>query len=169
MQNKSDRDARVFFVDTRFQQMARRPGGIPRTQALENAQSKIAENTPEFEAWLDRELQALADLISQLHGRAAQPGWSEAICDHCRQLRDVGATMGYQLLTFVANNLCEILEGAAADDKANIESIICHVDAIFLARQKQYRNLRPDQLPELTKGLRLVAETISAQSDGSAR
>jgi hypothetical protein len=168
MQNKSDCDARIFFVDTRFQRMARRPGGVPRTQALENAQSKIADSTPEFEAWLDRELQALADLMAKVHGRAAEAGWSEAICGHCRQLRDVGTTMGYELLTFVANNLCAILEAAVADDEGNIETIICHIDAMLLARQKQYRHLRPEQVPELSKGLRLVAETVNPGSGDSA-
>jgi hypothetical protein len=165
---ESSSQVRFFFVDTRFQRMARRPGGIPRTQALENAQSKIEGMTPEFEAWLDRELQELADLIAKVHSRAAAPGWSEVICDHCRQLRDVGTTMGYELLTFVANNLCEILEGAAADDATKMESIICHIDAMVLARHDQYRNLRPDQLPELTKGLQLVAATVNAHSDDSA-
>src|SRR5262249_36697686 len=133
-----------------------------------NAQNKIDASTGEFETWLDRELKELADLIAKVHGCAAKPGWSEDICGHCRQLRDVGTTMGYELLTFVANNLCELLEEAIPDDETNLESIICHVDALLLARQKQYRNLRPDQLPELTKGLKLVAKTASAHSDNSA-
>jgi len=34
-------EARLFFVDTRFQKMARRPGGVPRDRAIEQAQKYI--------------------------------------------------------------------------------------------------------------------------------
>ena len=63
MSKEPNREAQTFFVDTRFQQMARRPGGVPREQALENAQSNIEERKPEFEAWLDAELQNLAEAV----------------------------------------------------------------------------------------------------------
>jgi hypothetical protein len=36
----------------------------------------------------------------------------------------------------------------------------------LLIRQEQYRNLRPDQLPTLVKGLQLVAETVSVVPSG---
>jgi hypothetical protein len=161
MSKDSKREARTFFVDTRFQRMARRPGGVPRAQALENAQARIEENKPELEAFLDRELQELVTLIRNVQAGAAEPQWPEAVCFHSRQLRDIGTTIGFQLLTFVADNLCEILEGANSGIECNMESITCHVDALLLARQKRYRNMRPEQLPELTKGLRLVVESAS--------
>jgi hypothetical protein len=30
MSNESNREARTFFVESRFQKLARRPGGVPR-------------------------------------------------------------------------------------------------------------------------------------------
>ena len=41
MADKRTDDANSFLVDTHFQKMARRSGGIPREQALENAQFAI--------------------------------------------------------------------------------------------------------------------------------
>jgi hypothetical protein len=38
--NKS-KDARIFSVETNFQKMARRPGGIQREQALMNAETEL--------------------------------------------------------------------------------------------------------------------------------
>ena len=42
--SKSDDDyeAREFHVETKFQQFAKRPGGVPRDQAIINAQSTVA-------------------------------------------------------------------------------------------------------------------------------
>ena len=45
MAESGDREARVFSVETRFQKMARRPGGVPRDQAIEKAAAKIEELT----------------------------------------------------------------------------------------------------------------------------
>jgi hypothetical protein len=38
-----------------------------------------------------------------------------------------------------------------------MESIICRIDSLLLIRQKKYRNLRPHQVPELSRGLFRVA------------
>ena len=169
MAENPNREARIFSVETRFQRMARRPGGISRSQALENAQQKIEANKPEFEAFLDSELRALVDLMAKVRAGTAEPQWAEAVCSHCRQLRDIGTTVGYTLLTFIASNLCEILESAGPGAEGNLKMIDCHVDALLLARQARYRNMRPDQLPELSGGLRKVAEFVSTAPDDNAK
>jgi len=169
MTETPSREGRTFPVETSFQKLARRPGGLPRSQAIEAAQAKIDETKPEFETWLDRELQDLVDLMSAVRDGSAKPHWVEELSSHCRQLRDIGTTMGYTLLTFIANNLCDILENPSRGLEGNLEMITCHIDALLLARQAQYRDLRPDQLPELTGGLRRVAEYVRTNFDGTAR
>jgi hypothetical protein len=172
MSEKSGREGRTFFLETRFQRMARRPGGVPRAEAIKNAQAKIDAGQPEFEAWLDRQLSELADTVRQAQAGTAEPGWPEAVASQGCQLRDVGTTMGFVLLSFVANNLCAILENANGAAEGNLDLIACHVDALLLAKQKQYRKLRPEQLPELSEGLRRVANFAEsaniAPGDGEA-
>ena len=102
-------------------------------------------------------------------GCTAAPGWTDDVSFRSRQLRDLGTTMGFVLLTFVANNLCEILEGTQAGHEYNMETITCHLDALLLARQRQYREMPLEQLPELIKGLRLVAKSASVGSDVVAK
>ncbi len=79
-----------------------------------------------------------------------------------RQLRDVGTTMGYELVTFVASSLCEILEalrGGGADyDKGLIN---CHLNALHLARQDSYKNVSASQVPELCNGLRRAKRSLN--------
>lgn len=42
-----------------------------------------------------------------------------------------------------------------------MDTIGCYFDALVLVRQPEYRNVSPDQLPELRRGLRRLAEHIS--------
>lgn len=155
MAENADPTARIFPVDTRFQKMARRPGGVPREQAIESAQAEIEQIKPGFEDWLDRELR---DLIENAHAGDAKPDWIEAANFHSRQLRDLGATMGFELLSFVADSLCELLDSIAAGGVCNMDSIVCHTDALILSRQVSHRHLKPEQVPELIRGLRQVTK-----------
>jgi hypothetical protein len=121
-----------------------------------------------FRDWLDGEI---ADLAAQIRkGRAehaAEVAWAEAALVHCRQIRDVGATMGFQLVSFIAGNLCEMLDGIVAGANPRNEMIDCHIDALYLAKQEQYRHLTPDQLPELSGGLRRVLEVANIGASGA--
>jgi hypothetical protein len=160
-------DPNTFAVDSHFQKMARRAGGIPREQALENARIALDAIKLGFRDWLDGEIGILTAEIQK--GRAAPGGdlgWADTAAIHCRQIRDVGSTMGFELVTFIANNLCGIFESIAAGGIARNDMIDCHIDALYLAKQEQYRHLRPEQLPELSIGLRRVLEVAGTPSTG---
>jgi hypothetical protein len=161
MAEKPNQETRVFSPNTRFQVMARRPGGIARGPAIKNAQAKIDDIKLGFDGWLDGELSELSKAVECLKSGGAKAEWIDSAQFHCNQMRDVGTTMGFELLTFVSNTLCMILDGIKAGAECNIDSIACHMDALLLIRQKQFRNLRPDQVPELVDGLHRVAESVS--------
>jgi hypothetical protein len=69
--------------------------------------------------------------------------------------------MDFELVTFVANNLCEILDAMKAGAVYDKDAIDCHMDALLLARTEPYRRLRPEQVPEMSSGLRRVGELVS--------
>jgi hypothetical protein len=160
MPDKPADDANSFLVDSHFQKMARRSGGVPRDQALEIAQNSIDKIKSGFGDWLQTEVDSLIAEIRK--GRTASLGdvsWAETAAMHARQIRDVGTTMGFELVTFITNNLSEMFEAIIGGASARNEIIDCHIDALLLAKQDQYRHLRPEQLPELSIGLRRVLET----------
>ena len=158
---ETDDRVRIFPVETRFQQLARRPGGIPRDKALERAQSKIDEAKPAFDDWLNQQLEALVGAVKRAQTASADAEWVKTADRYCRQLRDVGSTMDFELLTFIAGSLSEMLEAIIAGAECDMESIQCHIDALLLARQKSYRGVKPEQVPELISGLRRVVEQVS--------
>jgi len=161
MPDDSTQRIRIFSVETRFQKLARRGGGVPRNAAIENAQSKIEEAKPGFEGWLTQEVQLLADLINSVKEGHAPPGWIDVASDQSAQLRDIGTTMHCELVTFIASSLCDVLDAIAAGSPCNMDSIVCHVDALLVARQKPYRDMKPEQVPKLTSGLRKVVDHVS--------
>jgi hypothetical protein len=77
------------------------------------------------------------------------------------RLRDVAEPMGFLLIALVAKSLCDIFEAA---DESQIEYpravLDCHFDALRLVQQRRYRDLRPQDLPDLTKGLLRAALLI---------
>lgn len=158
-----DPEARIFAVDTRFQRMARREGGVPRSTAIEQARAAIEEVKPGFDQWIDGELQDFVNLIRNAQANEGNLDWIESASFRGRQLRDSATILRFDLLAFIANSLVEILDSIEAGNECNMEAVTCHLDALVLAKQGAYRNLKPDQVPELTKGLRQIAQRITLQ------
>jgi hypothetical protein len=161
MAEKPDNEARVFSPKTRFQTLARRPGGVSRDRALDNAQNKVEEAKLGFDEWLDAEMTELIGAVERARSGAPVDDWIDSAQFHTNQLRDVGTTVGFELLTFISNTLSTILDGIKAGAEFNMESVTCHIDSLLLIRQKQFRHLRPDQVPELSRGLHRIAESVS--------
>ena len=162
MANDQSDEARVFAVETRFQQLARRPGGVSRQDAIKQANKKLKDAEPGFDTWLDDELRHLALGLQRIQNDSADAGTIEAASFHCRQLRDVGSTMNCELVSFIASCLCDVLDAVAAGAECDKDLLKCHADALLLARQKKYRHLKPDQVPELTAGLRRIVRNVEA-------
>jgi hypothetical protein len=161
MSKKTKHDAHIFHVDTRFQRLARRSGGVAREEAIAGAQTQVDELKPDFSDWLNRELEELTAAIADAEGNSGNMLSLDRAYSSCSQLRDVGATMGFDLVTFVATNLCEILDAIKAGAVYDKDKVDCHISAFFLARTDEYRHLRPDQVPEMASGLRRVVELAS--------
>jgi chemotaxis protein histidine kinase CheA len=165
MTKKPHPEARTFYVDTRFEKLARRPGGVSRDQAIASAQAEVDDLKTEFIEWLDQELGNLGAAFARIESSQNDTSSIDGAHFSCAHLRDVGTTMGFELVTFIANNLCEILDAIKAGAAYDKDVIDCHLDAFRLARMDQYRHLRPDQVPEMTNGLRRVVELASIIPD----
>lgn len=153
-----DPNVRTFFVDTRFQQMARRPGGVPKDQAIQQAQSQIEDFKEEFVDWIEQEVLDLSAAFKAMNNDQQALSQLDDIYRRCSQLRDTGTTMGLELVTFVADNFCKVLDTVKAGAAYDADVVTCHIDALLLAKQKSYRNLRPDQVIEMTNGLQKILD-----------
>ena len=152
----------VSFRSTRaFSNWRAAQAALPREQAIERALSALENAKPAYEDFLEREVAGVADLVRTVEAGNDEPGWIETVTFRSRQLRDSAGSLGYELVAFISGSLCELLDSIEAGSDCNMESIVCHVDALMLARQKSYRRMRPEQVPELTKGLQRVVKHVT--------
>ncbi len=166
MMSDKDPDAKVFPVDSRFQQLARRPGGIPRAEAIERAQAGVDEIKITFGDWFDRELDGIVVALPHNDAGYEKAGvWLDVVLTHCRHLRDVGTTMGFELVTFIAGNFCDVLEAIKAGAEPNQELIQLHVEALKMSKQARYQRTTPADFPELSSGLHKLLSLTKAGTD----
>jgi chemotaxis protein histidine kinase CheA len=168
MRETHNPDVHIFFPNTRFERLARRPGGVPREKALARAEKMVDELKSDFGEWLDRELQELTTALSKAERDLNDNAALEDAYRNCAQLQGVCAAMGYDLVTFVAENLCKIISTVMTGAAYDKEMIDCHTDAFLLAKTEQYRAMRPDQVPEMASGLRRVVE-LAAKTSASTK
>jgi hypothetical protein len=161
MKKNDGAGSNLFYPDTRFERLARRPGGIERDAALERAQAAVDELQPDFSNWINGEFDALNAALAEVASDPKDKAALQRAFHSCAQLRDVSGTMGYDLVTFVARTLCDILEAYIAGAAYDKEVVECHSNAFMLARLEQYRHLTPEQVPEMTEGLLRVVEIAS--------
>jgi hypothetical protein len=148
------RDACLFPVDTRFHSMVRRPGGIPREQAIEAAEQHLSRLHPGFTEWLDQQLTELSTIVPQAAcGVSSDDAWINAAYVRSRAIRDVAATMGFHLVTFAANNLCEAFETIRSGVEYPFEAVDRDFKTLLLARQEADCADRTKQMQELLERL----------------
>jgi chemotaxis protein histidine kinase CheA len=166
MTDKTPPNVRIFSVKTRFQELAQRPGGVPREIAIQQADSQIEDFRTEYVDWVERELQELMKALHAVEGRQVDQAQIEIIYRRCRQLRDTGTTMGLGLVSFISDNLCRVLDTVKSGAPYDAEVIQCHIDALLLAKQDAYRKLGPEQVPEMTSGLHRMLERATRSLTG---
>ena len=115
----------------------------------------------DFSDWIDKEFDSLNEALKEIDSNPKNKPAMERAFHSCAQLRDVSGTMGYELVTFVARTLCDILEAYIAGAAYDKEVVECHSNAFMLARMEQYRHLTPEEVPEMTAGLLRVVEIAS--------
>ena len=157
-------NVRIFFANSRFERMARRPGCISRHDALAKAEAQIDELKSGFNDWLDHELGNLTEALAKVERDFNDSTSLDSAYRNCAQLQGVCAAMGYNLVTFVAENLCKVIETVMSGSVYDKDMIDCHINAFWLAKTDEYRSMSPAQVPEMAQGLRRVVELASKKS-----
>jgi len=150
---------RIFLVDTNFQVMARRPGGTDPAAAVKAAERELNDLKLDFDDWLDQETKALSDIVAEAAAdELDRAAWIDAANLHGRRLQDVASTLGFDAVASISRSLCDIFDVIAERNRFYLELVECHVRALELIHQDQYRDKSLSDLSELLHGLdQLVA------------
>lgn len=129
--------------------------------ALAKAEAALSSLSGQFDAWLDEEVTKLKAAHSSVlsHGVAGEAG--ERLHTHAHDLKGLGGTYGYPLVTRLAGSLCNLVGDAEARRRAPLALVTAHVDAIRTVVERQ---IRSDDDPA-GKALALALEAgVSAQA-----
>ncbi|MET4683114.1 Hpt domain-containing protein [Brevundimonas faecalis] len=104
-------------------------GGI-NADAVAKAEEALKAMSAQFGQWLQDEIVKLDAAQADIRAKGYTPETAEALYFRAHDLKGLGATYQYPLVTRIAGSLCRILDDADKRMKAPLSLIDAHVDAI---------------------------------------
>lgn len=130
-------------------------GGID-ANAIAKAEEALKAMSSQFGQWLQDEIDKLdaAQVGIRMHGLNAQT--AEALYFRAHDLKGLGATYQYPLVTRLAGSLCRLLDEPGRRLEAPVKLLDAHIDAIKAVVRDQ---IQTDDHPTG----RVLAETLEAE------
>lgn len=130
-------------------------GGID-ANAIAKAEAALQAMSAQFGQWLEDELTKLDAAQSAIRTQGLTPETGEALYCRAHDLKGLGTTYQYPLVTRIAGSLCKLLDDASKRVNAPMVLVDAHVDAIkAVVRDK----IQTDEHPTG----RILAEALEAR------
>jgi hypothetical protein len=107
-------------------------GGID-PEAVAKAEAALKSLSSQFGQWLNDELTKLDAARAQITAKGYTPETAEQLYLRAHDLKGLGSTYEYPLVTRIAASLCRITDTAAARAKAPLFLIDAHIEGIKAA------------------------------------
>jgi hypothetical protein len=104
-------------------------GGID-ADAIAKAEAALQALSGQFAEWLDDEIRKLDAARAEVQAKGYNPQTSETLYLRAHDLKGLGSTYGYPLITRIAASLCRMTDDAERRAKAPLFLIDAHIDAI---------------------------------------
>jgi len=113
-------------------------GGID-PAALAKAEAALQSLSGQFDEWLNDELVKLDAARAEIQANGYTPASAETLYLRAHDMKGLGGTYGYPLITRVAASLCKLTDEEAVRMKAPLYLIDAHIDAIKAIVRDQIR------------------------------
>ena len=113
-------------------------GGID-AAALAKAEAALQSLSGQFDEWLNDELVKLDAARAAIQAAGYTPATAETLYLRAHDMKGLGGTYGYPLITRVAASLCKLTDNEAVRMKAPLFLIDAHIDAIKAIVRDQIR------------------------------
>lgn len=104
-------------------------GGIS-ADAIAKAEQALASMADQFGQWLNDEIEKLESAQKAIHDQGPTPATMEALYFRAHDLKGLGTTYQYPLVTRLAASLCRLIDDADKRLKAPALLVDAHIDAI---------------------------------------
>lgn len=130
-------------------------GGI-NADAIAKAEEALKAMSSQFGQWLQDEVNKLDAAQTAIRSEGYSPATAEALFFRAHDLKGLGTTYQYPLVTRIAGSLCKLLDDPARRTAAPLILIDAHVDAIRAVVRDQ---IQTDEHPTG----RVLAESLEAK------
>lgn len=104
-------------------------GGID-PAALAKAEAALADLSSQFDEWLNDEMKKLDAARAEIQTHGYTPATAETLYLRAHDMKGLGGTYGYPLITRIAASLCALTDEERVRMKAPVFLIDAHIDAI---------------------------------------
>jgi len=124
--------------------------------AIARAEEALKAMSAQFGQWLNDEITKLDKAQADIREQGYTPTTAEALYFRAHDLKGLGATYEYPLVTRIAGSLCKMLDDADRRMAAPVAVLDAHIDAIRAVVRDQ---IKTDEHPTG----RALAETLEAR------
>lgn len=104
-------------------------GGID-ADAIAKAEAALKAMSAQFGQWLNDEIVKLDQAQADIRAKGYTPETAEALYFRAHDLKGLGATYQYPLVTRIAGSLCRMMDDADKRMQASVAILDAHIDAI---------------------------------------
>jgi chemotaxis protein histidine kinase CheA len=101
--------------------------------AIAKAEAALKSLASNFTQWLADEISKLDAARQQVHAQGATSETMENLYLRAHDLKGLGTTYGYQLITRIAGSLCRLIDDKEKRASTSLELVDAHIDAIKAA------------------------------------
>ena len=130
-------------------------GGID-ANAIAKAEAALQAMSAQFGQWLQDEVAKLDQAQADIRAQGYTPATAEALYFRAHDLKGLGATYQYPLVTRIAGSLCRLMDDADKRMQAPLPILDAHIDAIRAVVRDE---IQTDDHPTG----RILAETLEAR------
>lgn len=124
--------------------------------AIAKAEEALKAMSAQFSQWLNDEVAKLDQAQADIRDQGYTPQTAEALYFRAHDLKGLGTTYEYPLVTRIAGSLCRLLDDADTRMNAPVVVLDAHIDAIRAVVRDQ---IKTDDHPPG----RVLAETLEAK------
>jgi len=125
-------------------------------EAIAKAEEALKAMSAQFSQWLDDEIVKLDKAQADIREQGYTPATAEALYFRAHDLKGLGTTYEYPLVTRIAASLCKMLDDPNTRMAAPVLILDAHIDAIRAVVRDQ---IKTDEHPTG----RVLAETLEAK------
>jgi chemotaxis protein histidine kinase CheA len=129
--------------------------------AVARAEAALAAMAVNFDEWLKIEITRMEGAMSAVQSQGRNEGNMEALYHCAHDLKGLGATYGFPIISQIAGTLCRLIDSADRRRSAPLALVGVHVEAIKAAARN---DIRTDNDP-VGKALVLELEATVAAFD----